>query len=85
MVFRTNGYMGCLVGIIVFMLFFYLIRFTGWLVFTTPVGLVLVAYIAYRYFKKNRNQSEVTNDYPTHEPEFKPTDDVVDVDFEELD
>lgn len=84
MVYRTNGYLGCLILIIVMMIFFTVIRFTGWVIFGTPVGLVLLGYIVYRYFKKNKEQ-EVSKDYYEEEPNFNNDNDIVDVDYEDLD
>jgi hypothetical protein len=84
MLFRTNGNAGCLIGILFMVVAFYVIRLTGAVVFGTPVGLVLIAYIIYRYFKKNK-QAEVSNTYEAHEPDFDKSESVIDVEFEEVD
>lgn len=91
MVYRANGYMGCLVGILFMIVFFYIIRLTGWVIFGTPVGLVIVGYFVYRYFKKQKNVG--SSHYETHTYEsneqhgFDKEDvvDVVDVDYEDID
>ena len=83
MVFRTNGNMGCGILILVVIIFFLIMRFAGWLVFGTPVGLVLLAYIIYRYFKKNKPVADVTQNEYDQTPEFTSTDEVIDVDYED--
>lgn len=83
MVFRTNGNMGCGILILGVIVFFLIMRFAGWLVFGTPVGLVLLAYIIYRYFKKNKPVADVTHHESEHTPEFTSTDEVIDVDYED--
>jgi len=83
MVFRTNGNMGCGILILVVIVLFLIMRFAGWLVFGTPVGLVLLAYILYRYFKKNKHVADVTQDDYEQKSDFTSTDEVIDVDYED--
>ncbi|MBI9015244.1 MAG: hypothetical protein JEZ08_23625 [Clostridiales bacterium] len=83
MVFRTNGNMGCGILILVLIVFILIMRFAGWLVFGTPVGLVLLAYIIYRYFKNNKPVAGVTQNEYEQTPEFTSTDEVIDVDYED--
>lgn len=82
---RTGGTFGCLFAIIVLLIIFYFLRFTGWLVFGTPVGLVLVGYWIYKYFKRNNHEAEVTQNSFEAEPEFNDDKTVIDVDYEEVD
>ena len=83
MVFRTNGTMGWLFLIIFVLLIFSIFRFAGWVVFSTPVGIALLGYVAYRYIKGRLKKSEVSNQ--NHfEHEFESHDSVVDVEFEEV-
>lgn len=80
--FRINGSMGCLIIILVVILMFSLMRLVGSLVFTTPIGLVLVGYLLYRYLKNNKKQT-VTSVEPEHH-DFEKEEEIVDVDFEEF-
>jgi len=84
MVFRTNKNLGCGIFILVLIVFILLMRFAGWLVFGTPLGLVLLAYMIYRYFKKNKQVADVTNKEHNHEPEFNSNEQVVDVEYEDF-
>ncbi|MCH4889435.1 hypothetical protein EZV73_17775 [Acidaminobacter sp. JC074] len=83
MVFRTNGATGWLFLFIFILLVFSIFRFAGWVVFSTPVGIALVGYIAYRYIKGRLNKPEVDS-HDHYEPEFKSNESVVDVEFEEV-
>lgn len=85
MVYRTNGYVGCLIGIVVLLLIFSLFRFAGWLVFGTPLGLVLIGYFTYRYFKGQKKVADVSQSYNEPNHEFESQDSVIDVDYEEVD
>lgn len=83
--FRINGTTGCLFVVLIFILMFSIMRLAGSLIFTTPVGLVLLAYLAYRYFKKNKKDSvtyEDTYDQETHK-HFESDEEVIDVDYED--
>lgn len=79
--FRINGSMGCLIAILFVILMFSLMRIVGSLVFTTPIGLLVIGYIIYRYLKKNKKQT-VTNAKPEHH-DFKQEEEIIDVDFED--
>jgi len=81
--FRTNGNFGCGILILVIIVLFLVMRFASWIFFRTPVGLVLLAYMIYRYFKKNKQVPDVTqNEYDsTHE--FTSNDEVIDVEYED--
>lgn len=82
---RINGNLGCLYGILVIMLFISLFMFLGRVVFTTPIGLVLLAIVIYQYYKRRRHtKHDVEFDESQHH-EFKNTDEVIDVEFEEYD
>jgi len=85
MVFRSNGYTGCLFGIVFLLIMFSLLRFTGWIFFGTPVGLVLIGYFAYRHFKNKNEEPEISQASFEQEPEFNNQESVIDVDFEEVD
>lgn len=90
---------GCLVGIILFFVIF--LSFTK-LLFTTPLGLVLIVYLIYRWYVGNRRVTTFTasqngtvyeetdnfnsnNDSQKQNDEMFNKDEVIDIDYEEID
>ena len=53
--YRANGNLGCFVIILVLLLSISMLTFFGKIIFTTPVGLVLLAYIVYIWYKKKNS------------------------------
>ncbi len=86
--FKINRNMGCLIGVVVLILVMSIIGFFGKLVFTTPVGLVLVAYLGYRWYKKNKELNNVDTSSSVHytNPDKFSSDEseIVDVEFEDF-
>lgn len=77
---KNFGNMGCLIAILVFILLISIFRVGFYIIFRTPVGLVLLAaYLFYRYFYKKKQVEEEEHF------EFKQDKEVVDVDYEDLD
>lgn len=85
MYIRTSGFAGWIVGIIILLLIISLFRFAGWIVFGTPIGLVLVGYFGYKYIKGRKQVADVTQDYYEASNNQHGQDSVIDVDFEEID
>ncbi len=62
MYYRSDGNVGCiLAGIAMIFLFIVMMRFAGYLVFSTPIGIILIIYLVYRYFKKKKEREEYDN------------------------
>ena len=88
---------GCLIAMILFFVVFF--SFTR-LLFMTPIGWILIAYLAYRMYKSyvitsysNNNQRSDTTYQAPEEPQeseesirdFFEDDNIIDIDFEEVD
>ncbi len=83
MVVRTRGNLGCGIFILVLIVLVLIMRFASWIIFRTPLGIVLVAYMIYRYFKSKKHVADVTqNEYENH-TEFTSNDEVIDVEYED--
>lgn len=88
--FRMNGNLGCLVLIVVLLLTFSVLTIFGRIIFTTPLGLVLLAYIIYVWYKRKKrvvvNQQEEVNTNSEENASNKFAEDtgpVIDVDYED--
>ena len=87
-----NGF-GCLV--VGFIIFFIAFLFFTRLLFTTPIGLILLAYLLYRWYigdkkaSKNQNmESYNTSEFNSEDAgnnDFFENEEVIDVDFDETD
>jgi predicted membrane protein len=78
MVHKNMGNAGCFILILVAVLAFSLLSFSWTLIFRTPLGLVLLGYLIYRYYKKNKRVEE-----PEHFEFKSEEEDVIDVDYED--
>lgn len=81
--FRANGNFGCGILILVAIVLILIMRFASWIFFRTPVGLVLLAYMIYRYFKRNKHVANVTQNEHESNHEFTSNDEVIDVEYED--
>ncbi len=87
--YYSNNF-GCLIVLVIFILIF---SFATRLIFTTPLGLVLAIYLIYRWYVGNKKVSVKSNDQPTeefssnnnHEEFFDEDEEVIDVDYEDID
>lgn len=93
--YYSNNF-GCL---IVFVIFFTLFLFGTRLLFTTPLGLVVAAYLIYRWYIGNKKASIDSDSEPTEKftnsnnndnnnnngDFFKENEEVIDVDYEDID
>lgn len=89
---QFNNSFGCL-----FTLFLFFVIFLGAtrLLFTTPLGLILLGYLIYRMYKSNYKIKQNSTTYTEHVFEeeeesdnnnnFFENDDVIDIEYEEID
>lgn len=81
--FRINSNTGCLPLILIGIVFTYILILFGKFLFTTPIGLVLVLYMTYIWYKKKKKiVVENTEDIHTNFSEEEEI--VIDVDYEEF-
>lgn len=84
---------GCLV--VGFIMFFIAFLFFTRLLFTTPIGLIFLAYLLYRWYVENKKASKSQNMESYNNPEYNSEDvenneffeneEVIDVDFVDTD
>ncbi len=69
MYYRSDGNLGCILGAVaIVFVILGLMRFAGYLVFSTPIGIILLIYLAYRYIKGKKGKEEYTEyDYNNNE------------------
>lgn len=77
---KNIGNIGCLVLVLVLVLLVSMMSFAFTIIFKTPVGLILLAYLIYRFYFKRKKVSHVESFEFDHEE-----DDAIDVDYEDLD
>lgn len=74
-VYRTNGNMGCIIGLLFLMLFFYTLVFFGRLLLTTPLGLAMVVTFGLWYWFEARSRKRQTHggayEFQGREPESR--------------
>ena len=83
---RTSGNFGCLLVVLVLILFVSIFSMFTRFLFTTPLGLVLLVYLIYRHYKKQKMRTQMHAEmHPEEEVNYGNDEDAIEVDYEEYD
>ena len=85
MIYRSNINLGCLAAVFTFLFIFLIFRFSWIIIFKTPVGWILLAYLVYRFISKRYRLNKVKKESFKSEDQTVPGSDEIEVDYEEYD
>ena len=85
MIYRSNINLGCLAAVFTFLTIFLIFRFSWIIIFKIPVGLILFAYLVYRFISKRYRLNKVKKESFKSEDQTVPASDEIEVDYEEYD
>lgn len=78
----TNSNMGCMILILISIVLITIMVFFGKLIFTTPLGIVLLGIILYGWYKKKKSTVEHVSEF--HPDKFSEDDEIIDIEYEDL-
>jgi predicted membrane protein len=84
-IYRSNSNLGCLAAVIAFLIIFMIFRFSWIVIFKTPVGWVLLAYILYRYISKRYRINKAKNEFTEAEEHPVDQSEEIEVEYEDYD
>lgn len=85
MIYRSNINLGCLAAVITFLTIFLIFRFSWIIIFKTPVGWILLAYLVYRFISKRYRLNKAKKETFETEDQTVSASDEIEVDYEEYD
>ena len=85
MIYRSNINLGCLAAVFTFLTIFLIFRFSWIIIFKTPVGWILLAYLLYRYISKRYRMNKAKKETFEAEDQTVRSSDEIEVEYEEYD